>query len=232
MLTTNTQKVISQLLDITPKMIVSYPITGLKDEDKTIFAFIDMTKLGEEEFKEFGLLKTKEFIDLLKIAGEDAIYTYDGRRNISIESKTVKCRYLSSYVDSLEDTCRTNPKMIANVDASEKAMSFTFSNQELSQIKSVANLLNFDDLVLESNSNGVTITAKNYKEKEGNDFSLSLDGESYIDTSIMMSVTNLKKLPSGNYNVIVAKGANYAIKFESENIPGLVIIMPTKAFQK
>jgi hypothetical protein len=233
MLNQNTQKVVGALLDFNPSVICSYPIMGIRDQEKTIFAFIDLAKMGETEFQEFGLLKAKELLDLLKIAGEEATYTFDGRA-INVDSKTVKCKYITTLVSSLEESCRTNPERTLNaVNSAETAMTFSFGVQQLSQIKSVSNLLNFEDLVLESSDEGIFITASNTREKDGNGFTLQLEGVSKLDTSILVSVSNLRKLPAGNYSVKVAKGQkSYSIMFTSESIEGLTVVMPTKATQK
>jgi hypothetical protein len=232
MLNKNTQTVVNQLKDISPSVIFTYPITGIRDASKTIIAFVELDKLGEEEFEEFGVIKVREFMDLLNIAGDADITNDDGV--LTIKSKDIKCRYVTTDLDVLEDSFRARPTMLAKVEETPSASTFTITANELDKIKRVSALLSLENFTVISKNDEVLVTVANSSinnKSESNDFQLTFSDSTVVDEcSVLLSVANIRKLPSGNYDVKIAKSpnGNVIIRFVSQNIAGLTIFIATK----
>lgn len=233
MLSKNTQLVINQLKDITPSVIFSYPITGIRDPNKTIIAFIELDKLGDEEFEEFGVLQVRQFMDLLSIAGEDSDISITNGI-VHIESKDLKCKYLTNDLDTLEANFRAKPTMLANVEKTPSASEFKLTAQELDKIKKVSTLLSLENFIVSSRNNKVSINVGNTSinnKSEGNEFQVTIN-ECVIneECDVLLSINNVRKLPQSDYNVKIAKSANgnVIIRFVSDKIPGLTIFIATK----
>jgi hypothetical protein len=234
LLNENTLKVINLLRDINEGFIISYPITGIKDSNTTISAFIDLEKLGNEPFSEFGIMKFKELFDLLSIAGKDADMSLN-EGIITISSDTINCKYLTTNLLALEDF-RAKTSMISFFDSAPKVVEFDLSNVDLDKIKKVSVLLNFEDLVLSTYDTFTELSVKN-KQASSNSFTMKLNSNVEIpQISVLLGVNNVKKLPPSDYKVKVAKHPTmqdkFLVKFESENIPGLCLFLATKANQK
>lgn len=232
MLNKNTQAVVSQLRDIAPSVIFSYPITGIRDAAKTIIAFIELDKLGEDEFKEFGVIKVKEFMDLLNIAG-DAESSIDNGV-ITIKSKDLKCKYITTDLDVLERDFRAKDSMLSKVEEAPAASTFKITSQELDKIKKVSSLLGLENFIVSSKGDDVTVTVGNTSintKSESNEFSLNLSNSNVVEEcDVLLGISNIKKLPSGDYDVKVAKSGNGSviIRFTSTTIAGLTIFIATK----
>ena len=229
----NTQAVLNQLKNITPSGIFNYPITGLRDASKTIIAFIDLTKLGEDEFEEFGILQLREFCDLLGIAGKNSKASMENG-SITIISDDLKCRYVTTDVDILESSFRVKTTMLTNVENANTAFSFNLTSQELDRIKKVSGLLNLENFTIASDNEKVIVTVNNDSLKaisSSNEFQMELGSIDLIEAcTILLPINNVKKLPSGDYTVKVAKtpGDNVIIRFESNNVAGLTILIASK----
>jgi hypothetical protein len=232
MLNNNTRAVVNQLRDISPSVIFTYPITGIRDAAKTIIAFIELDKLGENEFEEFGVIKVKEFMDLLNIAGEAESSITNGV--INIKSKQLKCKYITTDLSVLERDFRAKDSMLAKVEETPTASSFKITSHELDQIKKVSSLLGLENFVVSSKDDEVKVTVGNTSinaRSESNEFSLVLtNGEVIEECNVLLSISNVKKLPSGDYDVKIAKSANgnVIIRFSSTTIAGLTIFIATK----
>lgn len=232
MLSKNTQAVVNQLKDISPSAIFSYPITGIRDANKTIIAFIELDKLGDSEFEEFGVIKVREFMDLLAIAGDADTSLENGI--INIKSKDIKCRYLTTDIDVLESSFRAKPIMLQKVEETPAASTFTITSQELDKIKRVSALLSLENFVVSSKDNLVNVNVGNSSintKSESNEFQLTFsDCIVSEECNVLLSINNVRKLPAGDYDVKIAKSpnGNVVIRFTSKNIAGLTIFIATK----
>jgi hypothetical protein len=232
MLSKNTQAVVNQLKEISPSAIFTYPITGIRDANKTIIAFIELDKLGDEEFEEFGVIKVREFMDLLSIAGDAETSITNGI--INIQSKDLKCRYLTTDIDVLESSFRVKPSMLQKVEETPAASTFTITKEELDKIKRVSALLSLENFVVSSKDNKVTVNVGNSSinaKSESNEFQMTFgNGIVNDECNVLLSIANVRKLPAGDYDVKIAKSPNgsVVIRFISKNIAGLTIFIATK----
>lgn len=229
MLNKNSLQAISQLKDISDSFIFNYPITGVKNASGTIVAFLDVEKLGSEEFEEFGIIKFKEFNDLINIAGTDANTKLDSGV-IYIDGK-MSFKYLTTDVSVLEENYKASLKMLEKTEQAKSAIEFRITAAELSQIKKAANILNVEDLIISGEDGKVFIKTENSSQQSSNRGILEMSGASVsTDTQVILGMSNFKKLPDGDYKIKVAvNGAACITRFDSLTIDGLVINIATKA---
>jgi hypothetical protein len=221
---------ISALRDVSDSIIFNYPITGIRNAGGTIFAFVDVEKLGTEEFDEFGVIKFRELVDLINVAGQDANVALN-EGIINIVGKNVKCRYFTTDVRVLEESFRASLKMLEKTSEATAAMEFTLLSSELQQLKKVSGLLNVEDLTIIGKNGKVSMKAENASQQSSNGFTLDSEtGVVTAEASVILGINNFKKLPDGDYKVKVAvNGSNFITRFDSLSIDGLVICIATKA---
>lgn len=237
MLNTQTYSVIQTLKDISDDMIFTYPTMGISDPNKTIMAYLDLKGLGNDDFKEFGVMGVKQYLDLLNIAGKDAeIENKDGV--LHIKSSSIGCKYATTNIAILEaKNCRAPIAVQGKFESAEQALEFTLTAEDMDKIKKVASLLKFEDVVITGENGNIVLKVDNESQKSSNDFKIQLDGIiNDTNIAIVMSVGNIKKLPQGNYTVRASKNpnnpSNVLVRFDSQNIEGLQFFIATKAIQK
>lgn len=221
---------VNALRDVSESIIFNYPITGIRNSGGTIFAFVDVEKLGTEEFDEFGVIRFRELVDLINVAGQDAAVTLN-EGIINIVGKNVKCRYFTTAVNVLEESFRAKETMLEKTGSAPSAVEFTLTASELQQLKKVAGLLKVEDLTIVGKNGKVSLKAENASQTSSNGFTLEPEESNVTqDASVILSMDNFKKLPDGDYKVKVAvNGSNYITRFDSLSIDGLVICIATKA---
>ena len=71
-LNNKTLKVLQSLSLVNNSVIMSYPIVCVKD-GKSVQAFFDVSKLGEEEFQEFGIYGISDFLSAVSLVTDPSI---------------------------------------------------------------------------------------------------------------------------------------------------------------
>lgn len=237
MLNSQTYAVISTLKEINDDMIFTYPVMGVSDSNKTIMAYLNLQDLGNEDFKEFGIMGVKQYMDLLSIAGKDSEIT-NVDSVLHIKSPSISCKYSTTNIGILEaKNCRAPLSLPQNFESATKAIEFYISSEDMEKIKKVSSLLKFEDVVITSEGSKIVLKVDNENQKSSNDFKIYLDGEaSDSEIGVVLSVSNIKKMPQGNYVVRASKNPknplSILVRFESQNVDGLQFFIATKAIQK
>lgn len=237
LLNNNTLSIVNSLQLISDSVIFHYPITGIKDSASSICAFVDLSKLENDNFGEdFGILKMKELMELIKIVGNDANIEKDDSGIISISNNSMRCRYLTTSISAIESTYGVKLSMLDNVRSTPTVFSFTLTNNTADKLKRTSSLLNFEDMILTTDNEQVKITTST-KDVEGNEFSVTVPAENVTEQSnIFISIKNLKRLPTADYTVHVRKNLKhnnvYILEFIPEGNDALTILIPSKAYNK
>lgn len=169
MLNKNTRSVLKVLSPINKSAIISYPITGIKNDTGSLFAFFNTELFGEPEFSEFGLMDTSEISTLIDTIGEDI--SYDAPV-ITVSNETSKINYFTSKVELLEDLCRTKVEMLKTTDEGTPFLEFELSDVELQEIKKVQSVLKTLDVFEVSSQNGKIEVSVTSTSKSSNTLSL------------------------------------------------------------
>lgn len=224
MLNKKTLKVIQSLNPISNKMIFSYPVSSIR-EGKSIQAFIDMSKLDEEEFNEFGIYSLSDFISAVSLIDNPDISLKD--KTIKISNKKSSINYNTSSVELLEDECSCDLSLLERVKKNEKIANFELTTEDFKNLKTASNTLkDLPNLILSSSKSGILLKIQGL-EKSSNSFETIIDGESNEDFAVTANLSLLKRIPNGNYSVSIYKSKtdSRVMLFNSTDIDSLEILL-------
>jgi len=236
MLNQKTREILGALGAINQSQIISYPRTVIK-LGKSIQAFLDVDSTAdngcqEEEFEEFGVYVINELNSVVNVIDNPEITNNNGI--LTIKNETSSVQYGTTPLDIIESESRGNPAVIDNVmnpERNTKVLSFDLSSKELDKIKKMSGLLkNLTDLKINTKDNDITLTVTS-KEKSSNNFSITTEGETIEDITMLLLMDSVNKLPSSDYKVQIfksSKGSLVAV-FESIDVDGLRILVSSKA---
>lgn len=205
LLNRDTLSVISSLSKISESIIFTYPITGVKDSCGTISVFIDMAKLGNNEFDKFAIAKTKEFIELVKIIGDNSKITIDNGV-INIVGDNFSSKYITSEPRIMEETFGVKLSMLDNINNAHAVAKFSLDKNTADKLRKVSDLLGLEDLTITTSNESNSVTLKiNAKHELSKDFAISLnEGVSIADNAnILFNVSNLKKVPLSDFECTI-----------------------------
>jgi hypothetical protein len=236
MLNQKTREILGALGAINQSQIISYPVTVVK-MGKSIQAFLDVSSTAdngcqEEEFEEIGVYVINELNSVIGVIDNPEITNDNGM--LTIKNSTSSIQYGTTPLDIIESESRGNPAVIDNVmnpERNTKLLSFDLGNKDLDKIKKMSGLLkNLTDLKIET-ANGKIELKVTSKEKSSNNFSIVTEGEIVEDTSMLLLMDSINKLPSSDYRVHIYKSSKGSLVgvFESQDVNGLRILVSAKA---
>lgn len=227
MLNKQTQKILSDLSTISTTAIISHPITGIQDIDRSIVAFINLEELGEEKFEQFGLMNISEFLNVISLV-DNADITMDNKI-ATIKNNATTTKYYTTDISIIEDAYGTIVAILDNINNAFEAASFDISSEMLDKLKKTTNILKLSDLVIKPENGGLELTLTDSLTSDSNSSKSIVMGECNDETmSIVIDMNNIKKIPSGSYNVKVAKNpksGSYITKWTSLDLPSLQIVV-------
>jgi hypothetical protein len=243
MLNKLTRDVLQQLGAINQSQIISYPVTVIK-MGKSIQAFLDVSKpapkdkddtakgCGEVEFDEIGTWVINELNSVINVIDNPEITNNNG--TLLIKGTDNSIQYGTTPLDILESESRGDPeiiKKVMNQERNTKVLEFDLDIKNLDKIKKMSGLLkSLSDLKIESDGDNVKLMVTS-KEKSSNNFTLNVTGEVNEETSMLLLMDSVNKLPNSGYKVRIfksAKGGLVAV-FNSTNVDGLDILISSKA---
>jgi len=186
-----TRKIMKSFM-INPMARLDYPITSLVSPNKSIIAFIDMEKLGEEPFDSFGTSRLDILLNIADtIKGSTLEFT---DTDIIVKNDRVKQKVRKSSEDLFEQAkyevlehIETNMDKIADID---------LDSQTLKEITTSAKMLGLDTMIVKE---GKIITAKDFNGDLEDENEIKIEGEVKQETSF--NVEDFFKIPNGNYSL-------------------------------
>ena len=113
-----TLKVLQSLNAIHNSVIVSYPVTCIR-ESKSIQAYLNLEKLGQTEaFEEFGIYDLTSFLSAVSLISEPSIQKNDN--TIIIRNSNSAVSYRTSNIELLEEENRGDSPPDSRMSADEK----------------------------------------------------------------------------------------------------------------
>jgi len=231
MLNNETQKILSDLSTISTTAIVSHPITGVQDIDRSIVAFINVEELGEDKFDDFGLMNINEFLNLISYVDGAEIDIKD--RIATIKNDAQNAKYYTTDISIIEEAYGTNPAILENISKAFEAANFDVSAEQLSKLSKISGSLKVNDLVVYPQDGGIVLDVTDSTKTDTNSLKTTIMGEcNDDDMKIVIDMNNIKKIPGGNYNIKVAKNpksGSYITLWTSQDLPSLQIVVSLAA---
>jgi len=237
MLNKETLGILKQLGQINQEQIITYPRTTII-LGKAIQAFLDVDKLGEEEFEEIGIYDINQLYSVVGVIEKPEITYNDRFLEIKSSTTSEKTRYGTTQVEIIESSTRGNPDLVDRIRTNTEVLSFDITTDELNKFKTMSSLLkNLSDLSIESKGDEVTLTVKSV-EKSTNSYNKTFKGDVKEEISMLLVMDIIKKLPNSDYKVTVfksKKGSLVAvwdskdIKSKDENDKSTVLSIVTAA---
>ena len=229
MLNDKTREILGQLGQINQSQIITYPVSTII-LGKAIQAFLDVSKLDEEEFDEIGVFDINQFNSVVSVIDEPTITNENGTLTIKNDSQSIK--YGTTTIDIIESESRGNPELLGRITGNNvKVIEFEIDAKELDRLKKMSGLLKeLSDLKISSVDGKINLTVTS-KEKSSNNYSVDVEGTSNEEVSMLLIMDVVKKLPNSGFKVAVyksSKGSLVAV-FTSTGVPGLDIVLAAKA---
>ena len=223
-----TLKVLQSLNAIHNSVIVSYPVTCMR-ESKSIQAYLNLEKLGQTEaFEEFGIYDLTSFLSAVSLISEPSIQKNDN--TIVIRNSNSAVSYRTSNIELLEEENRGDVSIIDRVRKNTKIGEFDLSVDDFKQIKIASNTLkDLPDLSISSAGEDSYVCLEIFgKERSSNTFEMFIKGNYDEDSKIVVTLSLLKRLPNSNYKVEIFRNNKNDAKillFTSTDVDGLEILL-------
>lgn len=225
MLNQETRDLLKVLSAINTQVILSHPVTIIKAPG--IQAVLDVENLGEAEFEEFGIYNINEFLSLVTSIPNANIELKLPK--IVIKNDRQKIDYNTADIEILQENLQIKKDFLERVKRNQKVVEFKLSDEDLKQIKKIANLLSLETLKTDVENNKLILRND---EKSSNTFEIDLDFNLLTDNvdAIDFSVMLFQKVPNGNYigEIYQNPKGNKILVLTSEEVPELSLIISPK----
>jgi len=237
MLEEKTRQVLKTLTSINKKMIFTYPRMVVK-KGNHIQAFLDLDKIGEAEFKEFGMYDFSDFTNSIAMDKKPIITSEDignGKQVLKITDSVTNgiTKYVTSDMEMLEaGDCRGKldlPDRLLNPERNTKVLEFEITRDQFDIIRKKARHFKMTEMIIKANEEGITLGVKGV-QKSTNDYNITFEGDVIENIELTLDIDLVDLLPLGAYKIIIVKSQKGTPMpmFISTTIDGLVISMARK----
>lgn len=236
-----------QFKEVTEKIIVSYPITGIKDSSNSILIYIDCKKLGNPEFEEFGLIRFRELLELLRIVDDKDLNILFKDNILYIKSPLLNCKYVTTDISILEEDSRVKESILNNIKEQESIITFILNIDILDKLKKISMLLNLEDIninipITGDNINMVLSNINDTSISDNIEFNIkpvAVESKKTNETEhkILLNLNNLKKIPLIEYKISIKQNSknkdNYVLLLTPNNDEEILyIILACKSIKR
>ena len=230
MLTTETKSHIKMMAGISDSAIIKWPVTNFNPTDKSIIAFLDLEKLGEPQFEQFGIYRISEFLQLLDYY-DDASVGLDGNV-ITIKSASTVQRYITTNENNLT-AFDVSSAILDKIAGAPLVGTIQLSKDELDRTKKISNLLNLPELGITSDGSEIEFTIQANTGQSNiqaqNDNRTVMEGQPTESFDLTLKVESIQKLPACDYTIEVHRNAasgSYITQWNAVDLPITIIVMP------
>ena len=179
----------------------------------------------EETFpQEIAIYDLNEFLGDLSLFTNPILDFSDSYVTITEENNpSTKMKYFYS-----DPSVVTSPSKMITMPSNE--VKFTMSNEDLSKLKRAASAIGAQDMVLEKNGDGYSLTVKDKKNDTANNYSLNVDTQSDGEFNFFFKVENLKLL-DGTYDVEVSAKNISHYKNKNSEIEYWIALEPESTYK-
>jgi len=223
----NTRTVIKSFL-FNPAVKFQYPMTSILNAERSLIAFIDMEKLGEEQFSDFGIAKTDTLLSVIDAITESTVTIENDKdpENITIKNSKTTQKIRKSSPDLFQEAKAETISMIRG--SFDTVIEIDLMKEDLKDLVQISRMLSLDTLVLKDNkmvsgrASGNDMEDENITEIEG-----KFDSD---NGSFKLDLTNLAKLPQMDYKLTVYHRAddNIKVAFLEPDTTGVLVVVSEK----
>lgn len=199
----NVRGIVKALRPISNSVVFRYPETVFCSPSGDVLVKIDISKLDQDEFKEFGIFDVSNFLGILDIFSDDAEITIGNP--IQIKDENSSSTYITTSLEILNQFDKS-PEIFKSVDKFPSVLEFVITKDDILKIKSAANT--FKELgeisINGSDSTLIKLESTNNFNLKTNTFELRKPEKSSKEFNIKIPVQNFNLIPSTmDYNVLV-----------------------------
>jgi hypothetical protein len=203
-------------------------MTSILNAERSLIAFIDMEKLGEKSFSDFGIAKTDTLLSVVD-AIPDSCITLENEKdpeNITIENSKTTQKIRKSSPNLFQEA---KPETISMIRGSfDTVIDIELKKEDLKDLVQISRMLSLDTLVLKDNKMISGRASGNDMEDES---ITSIEGTFDSDNgSFKLDLTNLAKLPQMDYKLTVyhRQDDNIKVAFLEPDTNGVLVIISEK----
>lgn len=159
----------------------------------------------EEEFPQtFAVYELSQFLNGLMLFEKAPALEFANDEFVKIRSQTGKrsAKYFFSDPAIVEEA---SPGQRVRFPEEDVVMEFRITSADLTSIYKASGIYELTNVKIQSDSDGVTLTAFDPENETNNTYSLSLSGSSSAETSVNMAIENIRPMP-GDYDVSITDG--------------------------
>lgn len=210
-------------------------VTTIKNSGGSLAVIVNLPKFMDNQFfnKDVGLLRFKEFLDLISFVGNDADIQLNEQGVLTISKDNISCNYVTTDSKVLEDICSVNSKGLDAIrHNSEKIAEFDFN--EIDKLVKASTLLNFNNAILEINDSSIKISTF----ENNNSFNIVINSNinATSNTSVLIDIRTIKKIPILEYHFEVykhlTKNNTYLFKLYQKNASPDDFLIPIPSVSK
>ena len=218
MLNEKTRQVLKGFL-FNPQVKFEYPVTAISTPNKSIIAFIDMEKLGEEDFNPFGIIKTDVLLSVIDTIDDPEITFTD--TDVEIKNDRVSQKIRKSPTEIFITINKESLKMVK--ENFEKVLEINMDEGTLDDILKRAKILGHDTFIFKENK--VLTGVQNGSELEDEtETSIASEGNG----EIILNINDLYKLPKLGYNFKVYTDGDVKLLIANPAIDGVEVVISEK----
>lgn len=227
MLNKVTRKILGDLGAINQSMIITYPITVVK-AGMSMQGYVDLSKLGEEEFTEFGIYNINSLNSVINVI-DNAEVELDGKI-LLVKGSNSNISYTTTAVNIIESECRGDPGLIDRIKNNTVILSTSLEAKELDKIKKTSSLLDTKELSIKCSNEDVSFICQS-KEKSSNKYEVKVKGECTDPVEVIITMEMINKIPNANYDIKMHKSVkgNIIVVLDDKDKPGLSIVVSAKS---
>ena len=202
-------KTLNSLSSIGDSLIMKFPVTVLTDSSKAIAVKIDVSKIDDSKFDDFGLFnKLGKFVNLFTLFNEPNVSL--SKNIFTISEGKVSTSFITDSI-MLLNAFDMNHEIFSKIKEANSIAEFDLNIEEIKKLKSAFHIYGDLDSLSFTGEDGVvsiTLDALSKFNSNTNKFSIAKDCEVKKNFNLSIPFETLTKLPNLNYKVHIKYNEN------------------------
>lgn len=205
----NLTRTLNTLCSITDSAVLRFPTTILTDSSKSIAVKVNISKIDDEKFEDFGLFnKLGKLVNLINLFGNPDISLTDNIINITEGKATTS--FITDNI-ALLSSHEMSPEIFDKIRDANSVAEFDFNIDDIKRLKSAYHIYgDLDSITFSGNDNivSVTLDALSTFNSNSNKFTISKECDVKKNFKLSIPFETLTKLPNLNYKMYIKYNEN------------------------